>query len=568
MKPIKLLFLCFASLLFFYKSVAQGKTEGLPITVMVNTSVNLNNGAVEISGTSASMDNDPGQVIIEIVTPAGNTDKLSTRADKQTSKYLVKYTPKALGKYTVTAFASDKVQSANTTFTVAASIAITETFTAFDKAKTTALKAVETGVTAAAASVAPADEVAKAKQKLNKLKQSISQFDKNWADLKTSINTLQQLAKKHPEINEVAAPDLGKLCSQLNQSSDILKQVQKDLATSKSSGGDECNTLYKVSESCAAFSTGMNLVSGGILAISESIFIDKVWPKIAQKIAPKVFDANDNFVFKQAGKAALTARKGIAELKTNSFGAGVMGDLTQYVSDNLFKKYCTEYKGPVKGNYTVEFKNKGKTYMRYKLTYEGKISVYARKDKLKSASIPQLSGYLEGNITNVDFTDDVWAVEKKSDWDEIKYQRVPAPAFPFNTSENDTSFGFGAAARAALPGAFYFPLEAKMVQEKMVIKLMPALSDLTDEYANSTIVVARAKQKPHNISGAVFKYPISNAQFILTRTMRMPENSPTVTLDIKTKNGTSTLQKDFTRTESPNGDTKVDFNLNLKMSND
>ena len=47
----------------------------------------------------------------------------------------------------------------------------------------------------------------------------------------------------------------------------------------------------------------------------------------------------------------------------------------------------------------------------------------------------------------------------------------------------------------------------------------------------------------------------------------MKDDSPTVTIDIKTTNGVSTLAGDYHRTETPN-DTKVDFNMKLKMSNE
>nr|MBP6478525.1 hypothetical protein [Chitinophagaceae bacterium] len=56
-------------------------------------------------------------------------------------------------------------------------------------------------------------------------------------------------------------------------------------------------------------------------------------------------------------------------------------------------------------------------------------------------------------------------------------------------------------------------------------------------------------------------------RFILTRTMRMADASPTVTLDMIKKGEFTTLEKTFTRTETP-ADTKVDFNLKLMMSNE
>ncbi|MEI9957673.1 MAG: hypothetical protein WDM90_15550 [Ferruginibacter sp.] len=543
---------------------AQGKTEGLPISVKINTPVAFSDGSVEIAGTSNSLDNELGQVILEILRPNGATENFTARADKQTGDYLFKYMPKEMGEYKVIAYAADKQQTANTSFTVQAEFDADEVLDDFDKTKDKTIVALESAINGAVAADVKPEDVAKTKQELQKLKTKIKEFDGAFGKIKKSLKDLQGLAKKYPEIKAIAAPQLGQLASKLKESSDILKQVEKDLGQSKSNDADICSRYYKIGESCALFSTTMNFASGGIIAIGKSIFIDKVWPKIEEKIGPKKFTANDNFLFTQAGKTGLSALDDLSSLKTKSFGAGMAGDLVQFISNELFKKYCTEYKGPVKGDYTLEFKNNGKMYMRYKLTYEGKISVYCRKDKLKG-TLPKLSGYLEGNVTKMDFTDDVWAVEEKSDWDEIKNQRIPAPVIPISTSENDP--GFGAAARAAVPGSFYFPLQAQIVQGKMVIKLMPALSDFTDAFANRTVVVARAKQEPHNVSGAVFNYPVTTARFILTRSMRMPDKSPTVTIDIKTANGVSSLAGEYHRTESPN-DTKVDFNMTLKMTNE
>ena len=543
----------------------QAKQEGLPITVKVITTVSYVDGAVELAGISNSLDGEPGKISIEIIKPKGGTDYLNTRADKKTGAYSVKYTPKEIGVHKIIAYAPDKAIKATATFTTTAELDMADQLDEVDEAANKTLIELESGVNKIVASVAQADDVSKAKQKLEKVKQSVKEFTTAWGKIKESIKTLQDLAKKHPEIRAIAAPQLGLLSSQAIQSSDILKQVQKDLGSRESQGGDDCLKFYRVSEGCAAFSTTMNVLSGGIINIGKAIFVDKVWPKIAESAVPKQFTSGETFAYTQAGKLGLSALDDMKSISSKGFGAGMVGDLFQFVSNELFKKYCTEYKGPISGSYMMEFTNNGKMYMRYKITYEGKISLFAQKNKLKNDGIPKLSGYIEGNSTNMEFTDDVWAVEDKSEWDEVKYQRIPAPIVPMNVSEKDP--GFGAAARAGIPGAFYFPLEAQMVQEKMVVKLMPAIAEFSDLFINRTVVVARAKTGAKNLAGSVFSYPLTTARFILTRTMRMPDTSPTVTLDIATKNGTSTLEKEFRRTETPT-DTKVDFYLKLKMSTD
>ncbi|MEP6747793.1 MAG: hypothetical protein ABJB86_08705 [Bacteroidota bacterium] len=560
-KKILALFLVFTGI----AATAQtGRTDGLPISIKVNTPITVAGGAVQLSGVSNTMDKDPGQVFIDIKKPDGTLDHANTRADKKTGAYLVKYTCKTQGKYVATAYASDKKNAAVANFSVSSMSSVTEQFKDFEKEKVNAVQTLENAVNAAVASAGTGDDASKAKEKIAALKTQITGFDKSTGDLNAAIGDVTQLIASQPEINEMVAPDLGSLASELEEKTADLKQAEKNLNESKNES-DICQRFYQLGEACAAFSTVMNLASGGLKDIAKSIFIDKVWPMIEQKVASK-FSSAEHFLFQQGGKAGLSATSGLDELSTNSFKAGAAGDLSQYVSQELFKKYCTEFKGPVTGTYEVETKNEGKTYMKYKLTYEGTMSVYGKTTTVKNAAAPKLSGYFEGNVTAMDFTDDVWAVEKKEDWDEIKYERIAAPVTPFNAVDKDP--GFGAAARAALPGAFYFPLEAQMTQGKMIIKLLPALSGFSPAFQNCSVVVVRATKEPHNLDGAVFSYPIQGATFIITRTMHMPDDKPVVSLPMKTGGGTGTvIEQEFNRSESPDGDINVNFYMTLKLTN-
>ncbi|MBK8606839.1 MAG: hypothetical protein IPN82_08435 [Chitinophagaceae bacterium] len=109
---LSIVFLLFASTLW-----SQDKKEGLPISVKVITTKSYIDGAVELAGFSNSLSDEPGQVIIEIIKPKGGTDNLTTRADKKTGEYALKYTPTEMGKYKVIAYASDKKQTATAEFT-------------------------------------------------------------------------------------------------------------------------------------------------------------------------------------------------------------------------------------------------------------------------------------------------------------------------------------------------------------------------------------------------------------------------------------------------------------------
>ncbi|MFC4262664.1 hypothetical protein ACFOWM_07240 [Ferruginibacter yonginensis] len=547
------------------QAYAQDKTDGLPITVKVNTTVNYADGSVELMGTTYSINNEPAQIFIEIITPKGATQTLSGRADKTSGEYIFKYKPIDLGTYKVIAYAADKKQTANTTFTVTAEINTDEKITLLDKALDNTFSKIETMLEAALNSDVSAADKANTKSNIQKVKTNIKQYKDASKQLNDAVKDAATLAKKYPALNSIIAAPLGKLSSLMEEKSNELLQIEKNLGAKKEKEPNICNTAYVISESCALLSTVMNVASTSIISIVDNIMIDKLWPKANEKMAKDAhFKETDKYLLDQSGKAFLTAKGTLSNLKTKSYGIGFAGDLTQHITNELIRVYCAVYKGPISGDYTLEFKNNGKMYMRYKLIYSGKISVYCTKKALANGS-PKLSGYLEGNVTKMDFTDDVWAIEDKSSWDVIKYQRIPAIVPPVTLADKDP--GFGAVARSAVPGSFYFPLQAQITKGKMVIRLMPALAEFNEALVNRSIVVVQQKNNALSLQAAMFSYPLTTANFILTRTMRMPEAAPTVTLDMITNNGISKIEKTFSRTETPN-DTKVDFNLTLKLSNE
>ena len=178
----------------------------MPITIKVDTSVNLPNGSVQFSGTSNSLDNAAGQVFVEIATPAGLTDKMTASADKQTGSYRATYSPKGVGKYDVTAFAADRKQTAKTSFTVSLPVVIMETVQNFEQAKAKTLVALDASINSAVATIGTPEDVEKTKGEVEKVKQKIKEFDDRWAKFVDALNSLQQLAKKHPEVATIAAP--------------------------------------------------------------------------------------------------------------------------------------------------------------------------------------------------------------------------------------------------------------------------------------------------------------------------------------------------------------------------
>lgn len=548
---------------------AQEKTDGLPITLEVVTVKAYTDGAVRLQGTSTSLDNDPGQVTIEVKKPDGSIDKLSIRADKETGNFFIKYIPKAVGDYKATAFSPDKLQTASAEFSVEMDWDKGEEITAAQKEAEKTLTAIETFTNSLfSGNQLSQEEIATTKQKIKTAKDKLGEYKNALAQIKEGFDHAKKIVSKYPEFGPyVRMPEkAGAINSTLDEQTKELKNIQQRFSPDKLKGADVCGRLFALSEGCALFSTVMNFKSTNIISIIKNIAIDKAWPKFYDAhLAPKkILDDNENFLAKQAGKAFATAEGKLSNLASFDYKAGVVGDLTQYISDQVLKKLCTEYSGELTGEYAMEFKNNGKRYMYYKYKYVGKISLLARKDGADKEGA-NFSGYLEGNINNVDFDDDIWAVEDKSQWQQEYYRRLKMIVVPANLNKNDP--GFGAIARQGMPGAFYFPIKGKIEQNKMIIELQPAMMELSTTNANRTAIIVSDPNNPYNRRGVLFTYPTTTAWFILTRTMRMADKNAKAAIPIKKEENKTVIEGNFTRTETPS-DTKVDFKLNFKLSND
>jgi hypothetical protein len=542
---------------------AQDISQGVPITFKVEGSKNLLEGSVTLTGTTISLNEEPGLLNIEVTKPDNSIDKLQARADKVTGIFSIKYFPKAVGQYQAKAISPDKLNTAEVEFEVELDWEsdkdldeyvelLNETSVLLDEA----VKSLNnTGVQ-------NSEDNNTTTEKVNKTREKISAYTESIKNIKAGLSDFNKLVAKYPEIKKYSSTEIGKLSSTIDEQIDELKNVKEIMGIKNPKGLNYCDLCYQIGEGCAAFSTCMNFGSKSLTTIIDNIYTDKVWPSIQDNfIKPKTFNDNDNFLFAQAGKAFLTAKTGIANLKTPDYGFGLASDLTQYIVLDLKKKYCTEFKGPLNGDYTLEFKQNGARYMYYKLQFKGKISLYCLKSQ-GNKNESQWDGFIEANVVKVDFTDNVWAVEDKSKWEEKYYKRIPMIVSPYEYSEKDP--GFGAIARGALPGAFYFPIKGKMVNGKMVIQLLDARIDLNQLNSNKTVMIVAQPNNPLSVRGIVFDYPITTAQFILTRAMRMPEKNPIVTLDIVKENEVNKIKGKFTRTETPT-DIKVDFNLNFEM---
>lgn len=560
---IKIVFGCIF-IVFSTTIFAQEKSDGLPISIEVATQKVYTDGAVILQGNTSSLDNNPALLFVQIIKPDNKKEELKVWADKKSGNYTVKYYPKMVGKYEATAFAPDKIKSASVEFEVELNWENKEEIDA-------AIKEIDQTISVLATSIqtiendpsVPESDKAPLKIKWGNAEKSLKKHISALDELKEAITKIKWLTNKYPPFAEKIRIQerAGELYSELDDQNKQLKNI-RDRMTEKLKGDDVCGRLFALSEGCSFLSTMMNFKCTKVMGILKNIGIDKVWPKFYNEaLVNQQGNKEANLIAIQAGKAVASSTGKLEELKTVDYNIGVFGDLTQHISDRIRNKICTEYVGDLNGEYALEFKNNGKRYLYYKYNYSGKIALMARKEKAGKEGA-NFSGYLEANINQVEFDDDIWAVEDKSQWQEIYYKRLKMAVVPLDLTK--TELGFGIVATQALPGAFYFPLKGKIVEGKMVVELLPAMLELSSVNANRTAIIVQDPHNEFNRRGVVFSYPTTTAKFMITRSMRMPENNPKVVLPIKSENGTPIIEGNFSRTETP-ADTKVDFKLNFKM---
>jgi hypothetical protein len=242
-----------------------------------------------------------------------------------------------------------------------------------------------------------------------------------------------------------------------------------------------------LNEACAAFSTFTNIWSKSIATILKNIVIDKAAPKVVEVANDKAganlgdFGAAD----KAAGKLFTAAQLDAEGLYGKLSAASFTGDITQFATDVLMKKYCGLFKGELAHTYTIIYRNKA-SIIWWQYSYTTQSVVTFRYPKSSNGDIIKMKGNIEGNATSFRFTEDM---EEEDDFKEkMKSHRtmnhIPVwgpKSVSFSTAQAD-GVGFGSIFRGiATPSSFNIPVDAEYNTDAGTIQLNlnEALIDFT-----------------------------------------------------------------------------------------
>ena len=377
---------------------------------------------------------------------------------------------------------------------------------------------------------------AQLEQEMKEVKENVDAVLKLYNGLSKAAADLGNIVKNGASLSPILKDNLSQLNDKLTQQQTQMKQLY-DAANHEPYDNTICEYLVMLNEACAAFSTFTNVWSKSVATILKNIVLDKATPKAAEVANEKAGANLGDFgaVDKTAGKIFATSQLDAEGLFGKLSAASFTGDIMQFATDVLMKKYCGVFKGELKHYYKITYRNNsGVTWWDY--SYNTAAAITFRYPKNGSGKIIKMKGNIEGNATAFTFFQDVEQMDAFKEQMKGRAKLTPVPlikpvAVPFATSQKD-ELGFGAVARGiATPSYFNIPVDAEYDTEAETIKIFlnEALIDFTPlvKYTYGYIAIAAGIPLVTRVD-----FPINKAKLTLNAVVHQ-NNELQVTKDAK-----------------------------------
>jgi hypothetical protein len=332
-------------------------------------------------------------------------------------------------------------------------------------------------------------------EKLQATKEKVDELVKLFKDLNTAGKEIAALAKSGKNLSPNLAGNLSALNNSFAEKRKKMEQVE-EYSNHKPSDNTICEYLVMLNEACAAFSVYTNIECFAIKGLIKNITLDKGVPLAASTVNQKAngLSQPNDFLVKEPAKIFSTAVLDAESLTSKLGTAGFAGDIVQFATDFLMKKYCGVFKGDLTHAYTIEFRNgSGQNWWTYGVDAKAVLSLRYPKDKA-TGNVIKMKGNIEGNGIKFSFFEDLEKNDEFQDGSKGKIEVVPIKAYtPFSvsfaTSEKDV-MGFGAIARGlATPAYFNIPVDAEydVNANKIKIFLNNPLIDYSPAVSNQLV---------------------------------------------------------------------------------
>lgn len=295
------------------------------------------------------------------------------------------------------------------------------------------------------------------------------------------------------------------------------------------------------------------------------------------------------FVTFQPSQAKLTGMPGASGAE--KFSAGyefargaqtMLFDLSQYVANRFFEKYCQQFQGPVSGTMSAEFYHQGQAWWRYTIEIQGQLTLRYPKDAAGDAIA--LTGEFTGNAVKFRSWDDIRvkfpeargsifqslrrepltlgavAVMGDSRFAGTKIAGQEVPSFNPLTTTLDKG---GPIVKGLLTPAFFrIPVRGDLRGEDLRLEVQSPVMDFKDPRVDvTTVLLSVLSLRPHVVK---YSLPYKDAHWVITSAM--DARTAPVEFKVSRRGAAMTLERTFHR-DKPNAATRGVYDLSVKACN-
>ena len=443
--------------------------------IKLNLSANkiLAGGTVIISGSSI-MYGSLNKVALTINGPSGNESK--DIALKPDGSFSTDWQSGGAGEYTITVKSSDGKGHASASLTA---FKFTEMDNIIDPPVTQTEKAYDNlvkwiNIVKTKVIKKDADDLQKKTDGITEKKDEAIKF---FNDLDNAGKGLDDIEKKYGSIPSSVSKNLSQLTDVLSDETTRMESLNT-IVDHQASDNSICEYLVMANEACAAFTTIFDFYgkcSSALIKLTAGSGDPAGKAEGANTGAES--DNPGSLAIHEVAKLFLTSKIDVLFTEEELKGDDVEMDISEFLLDNLLKKYCVVMSGDLKHDYQCTFKNEyNNVWWQYKYSTEATISLrYPRNNT--GGRIIKMKGNIEGNATKFSI------YQKASEIDEFREAMkgraqlysvllYAPPSMPFSSSKADKNVGFGAIARAVVtPAYFNIPIDADYDVEAKKLKI-------------------------------------------------------------------------------------------------
>jgi|GEM_PF-2765477 len=545
----------FSAMLLPMSASAQMETINAPVSVTSNPKVALPGAPITLSGQTPSLQaGTKVNVLINIeVKPAPANGKkakpiqLDVAVDAKGGWALIVKNTVHIGHYTVKVTAPDGKGEASTEFDVVGDDAFDEFKQEYeaslDKTETTFVTTVDKLLADIPDSAEKQQVIARYQVIQNKLKQRRALRPKLIPDPKPVIAALPP-AKKG-ELSTPIFDNFEKITLESNKVGDSIRASRF--------GASACEKLDTVVEALNLTSTLMNFEGNAINVIINHL-TDKVSPALIEN--HKYGNTGAKFAEGEAVKVGVANLRGYKELTSSV--PGLMVDLANYVTKDLYTSMCTRYEGPFTGSLNIEFFKDSSSrdpYWEYTVEIGGKL-ILSEPKAFSGKPGSTMRGRFDGAAIGYKVWEDALKLQPglKS---QLAFHKLiaPPPTIPLPPDEFGAVFN-----TAAHPLGFQVGVTAVRKGDQVIVNFdEAAIRDMNPKLNRGLLIhvfIAGMIPAPNYQT-----LPMENAHYILSRGMRK-----NAVLKLSTKGKEQHLTGNFVRKEDT-GDILLNWKVDVDICN-